>query len=75
MLRFVESHVIPVKAGVHLAEMGPRFRGGGDGYDFDFHALGAGPRALSMTACARRVSPICVLRHSTREHEMLKAAA
>jgi len=75
MLRFVISHVIPVKAGIHLAEMGPRFRGGDDGYDFHFHALGAGSRALSMTACAWRVSPICVSRHSTLEHAMLKAAA
>jgi len=36
-LRSVESQVIPAKAGIHFAEVDPRFRGGDDGYDFHFY--------------------------------------
>ena len=38
LLRSVESHVIPAKAGIHFAEMDPRFRGGDDGSDFSMRA-------------------------------------
>jgi hypothetical protein len=38
LLRSVERHVIPAKAGIHFAEMDPRLRGDDDGYDFHFYA-------------------------------------
>jgi hypothetical protein len=41
-LRSVESHVIPADAGIHFAEVDPRFRGGDDGHDF---VCVRGPRA------------------------------
>jgi len=53
-LHSIESHVIPAKAGIHFAEVDPRFRGGDDSYDFHLCAWTAGPRALGRTRLEAR---------------------